>query len=97
MVGGMSNLEDVQGYLDQMDCLDLEQEEYWRSIPARMSTVRESAGWKKKLLFFPVRIPEKLHALIGCCPVQFFTIRAAHVSITIFIRFELRTLIGRSF
>ena len=52
MVGGMSNLEDVQGYLDQMDCLDLEQEEYWRSIPARMSTVRESAGWKKKYLIF---------------------------------------------
>ena len=33
--------------------------------------------------FVPVRNPEKSRALIGCCPLQFFTIRTAHVSITI--------------
>ena len=43
------------------------------------------------LYFFPVRNPEKSRALIGCCPVQFSTIRTAHpdrhVSITILSRF----------
>ena len=36
---------------------------------------------------FPVRNSKKSHVLIGCCPVQFFTIRTAHVSITILSRF----------
>ena len=54
---------------------------------------------KKKLnqtkFVFPVQNPEKSHTLIGCCPVQFITIRTAHVSMTILSRFcpqiELQT------
>ena len=33
---------------------------------------------KYSIQFFSVRNAEKARALIGCCPVQFFTIRTAH-------------------
>ena len=38
---------------------------------------------KYSIYCFPVRNAEKARALIGCCPVQFFMIRTAHVNTAI--------------
>ena len=48
---------------------------------------KETTHTKYIQLFFMVQNPEKLHTPIGCCPVQFFMIQTAHISITILSQF----------